>query len=76
MPIYEYVCPACELKFELIRPASQSGAGASCPRCRKTANRVLSAFSSFSKNESGVSAPVGGSSCGGCSATSCSTCGH
>ena len=25
MPIYEYVCPNCKTKFELLRPMSQAG---------------------------------------------------
>ena len=76
MPIYEYCCPSCDFKFELLRPASQSNAGASCPKCKKTADRVLSCFCSVSKDSSGVTAPIGGSSCGSCGSSSCSTCGH
>lgn len=78
MPIYEYVCSTCGLKFELLRPASQSAAGAPCARCQQSAERVLSSFAAVSANEHGVTAPVagGGSSCGGCSSTSCGSCGH
>jgi len=75
MPIYEYVCPSCELKFELLRPLSQSNNGASCPRCQNTAKRILSAFCSVSKDESGLTSPIGGSSCSSCSSDICSTCG-
>ncbi len=75
MPIYEYVCPDCDSKFELLRPVSQANEGASCPQCQNMADRVLSAFYSISRAASGVTAPIGGSSCGGCSATSCDPCG-
>ncbi len=75
MPIYEYVCPGCDLKFELLRPLSQAGEAASCPRCQQSAGRVLSTFASFSTDESGLTSPVGGNSCASCGATSCDTCG-
>jgi len=74
MPIYEYVCPDCDLKFELLRPLSQANEGASCPQCQSTAKRILSAFCSVSKDENGQTAPIGGSSCGGCSTTDCGSC--
>jgi len=76
MPRYEYVCSDCSLKFELLRPLSQSGEGASCPRCHKSAERVFSTFASFSRDESGLTMPLAGSnSCSSCGATSCDTCG-
>jgi putative FmdB family regulatory protein len=75
MPIYEYVCPSCDLKFEILRPISQATEPASCPRCQKSAKRVLSTFASFSKDEGGLTSSIGGSSCSSCGATSCDTCG-
>jgi len=77
MPIYEYACPDCDLKFELLRPLRQANDMASCPCCQHTAQRKLSTFASFSKNSAGESIPVAGtgSSCAGCNASSCSTCG-
>ncbi len=76
MPIYEYVCPDCNLKFELLRPLSRAQEDAVCPRCKCHAKRVFSPFAALSKSESGVTAPVAGSNpCEGCSSTSCDTCG-
>lgn len=77
MPIYEYVCPGCGLKFELLRPISQADREAPCPSCQEIAERKLSSFACFSKDESGFTSPVAGSgsSCSSCSATSCDTCG-
>ncbi|MBM4433133.1 MAG: zinc ribbon domain-containing protein [Chloroflexi bacterium] len=75
MPIYEYVCTKCNLKFEELRPLCASADGASCPQCHNNAKRVLSTFRSVSKSESGISTPVGGSSCSSCSSASCSSCG-
>jgi len=75
MPIYEYLCPNCKLKFELLRPLSQSNEAASCPRCHSDAKRTLSLFASFSKGTEGASAPIGGgTSCSTCSAISCAGC--
>ncbi len=74
MPIYEYVCPACESKFEILRPLSQATEGASCPQCQQDAERILSTFACFSTDESGLSSMLGGNSCAGCAATSCDTC--
>ncbi len=33
MPIYEYVCPGCELKFEVFHRTVHNGEKASCPSC-------------------------------------------
>ena len=76
MPIYEYVCSECGLKFELLCPLSQANQGASCPRCHNSAKRVFSTFASFSESESGETTPLAGtgSSCASCSATSCDSC--
>ena len=77
MPIYEYICSDCDLKFELLCPLSQSNEKASCPRCHSSAQRKLSAFASFSRNEAGESIPLAGagSSCASCNTSSCGTCG-
>ncbi|MFC2013514.1 FmdB family zinc ribbon protein [Chloroflexota bacterium] len=77
MPIYEYVCPECGLKFELLRPLSQADEDAACPSCHKRAGRKLSAFACFSKDASGLTSPVAGTgnSCASCGITSCDTCG-
>ncbi|MFC1949779.1 FmdB family zinc ribbon protein, partial [Chloroflexota bacterium] len=71
MPIYEYVCPGCDTKFELLRPFSKSDEEASCPKCQQPSKRVLSTFACFSTDSSGVSSSIGGSSCDSCSSSSC-----
>lgn len=74
MPLYEYYCPACEQKFELLRPMSRSNNPAVCAKGHR-ASRVLSLFSSFTKAGDGSTAPLAGSSpCSGCAADSCTTC--
>lgn len=75
MPIYEYTCPECKLKFEMLRPISQAKAEATCPHCHCQAKRVLSPFAALTKSGDGEVAPVAGSSaCAGCSSTDCDTC--
>lgn len=75
MPIYEYKCPRCESKFELLRPLSRANEKVSCPQCHQEAERILSSFACFSTGESGMTSPVGGNPCASCSAASCETCG-
>ena len=76
MPIYEYICSDCGLKFELLRALSQSNEEASCPNCHNSAERILSPVASFSKDEGGLTTPIAGSSsCSSCGASSCDTCG-
>jgi len=41
MPIYEYECERCQLRFELKRRFSEDGK-ASCPRCQGEARRLFS----------------------------------
>lgn len=71
VPIYEYSCSKCGLKFEVLRAMSQAGEDASCPRCGGSAERVLSLFS---RSSEGSSASGVGSACTSCSATTCDSC--
>ncbi len=75
MPIYEYKCPKCQQKFELMRPFSDSQEKATCPGCQTSSGRILSNFACFTRGEGGETVPVGGDGCAGCSADDCSTCG-
>ncbi|MPZ50887.1 MAG: zinc ribbon domain-containing protein [Dehalococcoidia bacterium] len=78
MPLYEYYCPPCGTRFELLRPASQMNAAASCPSGHTTNNRVISLFAPVARSSSGGAAtltatdmsPSAGACCstgGGCS---------
>lgn len=77
MPIYEYFCPKCESKFELLRSISQLNEGALCPDCQEQAERLLSGFTCRTRSATGAVASMagGGSACGSCASTSCSSCG-
>ncbi len=47
MPIYEYECTECSLRFELRRSLGDNS-GATCPSCKRKARRVFSATSVIS----------------------------
>ena len=76
MPIYEYICPECKNKFELMRPISRCSEPAACPVCGHQSKRALSGFAYRSSNEFGATAPIagGGGGCATCGGGSCSTC--
>ena len=46
MAIYEYLCPKCQAEFEVMRPMSEAGKVAVCPRCGSEGQRLLSGFGS------------------------------
>jgi putative FmdB family regulatory protein len=71
MPLYEYVCPDCALKFEELRPLSRMDDPASCPRGHPAGERVLSVFAAVSRDETGERMPVGGGCSGGCTNCAC-----
>jgi putative FmdB family regulatory protein len=68
MPIYEYVCMACESHFEeLVRLDDE---GLSCPDCGSTKlNRLFSVFAAHGTAEQPSFGGVGGG--GGCCGGSC-----
>lgn len=69
MPIFEYRCESCGNEFELL--VFGDGKDVVCPSCGK--GKVVKKFSVFGVH--GVSSGQGGSPCGGCTSTACSTCG-
>ena len=79
MPIYEYACPKCKTKFEMLRPISKSEEDSECPKCKTPSKRALSRFVSRARDDMSYLNHMpssGGSSCSGCSSSNCSTCGH
>ena len=43
MPLYEYCCPDCRVKFEVRKPmAEREKAG--CPQCGQSSDKVMSTF--------------------------------
>ena len=75
MPIYEYYCPECKEKFELLRAFSQMNEATVCPKCKKSSKKIMSRCASFSKDSSGAAAPVTGGGCASCGSSGCTSCG-
>lgn len=73
MPIYEYKCSKCKKEFEvLIFNLSEK---VECKFCgSKKVKRMFSTFGIGGKDSSSGNSKGDGSSCGGCSGGSCSTC--
>ncbi len=67
MPLYEFVCLACEDRFDVRRGLEE--ADPSCPTCGD--DRVRRQLSMFASAGNGGSVSAGGCSCGGACA-----CGH
>lgn len=76
MPIYEYYCGDCHIKFDALRPMSQADDPIVCSRCQGTnTSRAISLFAAVSVSESGESRSIaGGSNCSTCAATTCASC--
>jgi putative FmdB family regulatory protein len=74
MPVYEYYCRDCKIKFEALRPMSKADAPIACKQCEgKHTRRVLSRFAAHSGGK--AVAGTGGGGCASCGGGSCSTCG-
>ena len=70
MPIYEYVCPECRLRFERLQPVGTSHA--ECPECGLPSQKALSMFSAFVTGDDGFMESASGmGGCGGCAAGAC-----
>jgi putative FmdB family regulatory protein len=70
MPIYEYVCQECDMRFEELRPLSRMDDDANCPSGHTRGRRVLSTFAALTRDGEGAVGYVGGG-CGGCSGGNC-----
>jgi putative FmdB family regulatory protein len=79
MPLYEYLCADCGLRFEKLRPMSKVDEPIACVQCGSAkTSRAISLFSAISKSKDGGSRTVSGTGagCASCSRTSCATCDH
>ena len=72
MPIYEYECNDCDLKFEAMRSFSSADIPLKCELCKSfNTKRIISNFFSIGSSPKGDSSR---SSCSSCSGGNCSTC--
>ena len=74
MPLYEYRCLACEMKFDALRSMSRADALIACPKCDcESTRRLISLFSAIGSD--GGTIAGAGSSCGSCRPSgSCASC--
>lgn len=67
MPIYEYACPTCHNRFELLQSLGAGGENLACPSCGSEPVKKL--FSTFAGITGGKSDPAPGDF--GCGQASC-----
>ena len=76
MALYEYKCPDCGERFDMVRSMSAADEPANCPECETESRRMISNFALITPGASAVSTnPVmdarmargggGGGCCGG-----------
>ncbi len=80
MPLYEYYCADCQIKFDALRPMSQADTPIQCKACESAkTSRVLSLFAAHTKGDTNgapaVAAGNGGFGGCGCGGGTCG-CGH
>jgi putative FmdB family regulatory protein len=72
MPLYEYRCPACAERFELLQRVGERAEAVACPRCGKGAvERQLSTFAAAVGRSSGESPDASGCGRPECAGGSC-----
>jgi putative FmdB family regulatory protein len=75
MPLYEYMCLDCKTRFDALRSMKDADLQIDCVQCGGNhTSRLISLFNAQSGGR--VIASSAPTSCAGCSATSCSTCGR
>jgi putative FmdB family regulatory protein len=73
MPVYEYECKDCGVKFEAMRSMKDADSPIKCESCNSAkTKRALSVC--FSHSEGRESISQSSSSCGHCAGGSCANC--
>ncbi|MFI5775759.1 zinc ribbon domain-containing protein [Nocardia sp. NPDC051570] len=65
MPTYAYRCRECGDTFELVRPMSESGTGATCPGGHADTVKLLTTIALTGSAGAPAPAPAAGGCCGG-----------
>jgi putative FmdB family regulatory protein len=77
MPIYEYKCLDCGLRFDALRSMKDADSVIACKACQsEQTTRKVSVFYANSGGRVVAGGGCGGGGCGGCTGGSCSSCGH
>ncbi|MGI6143144.1 MAG: FmdB family zinc ribbon protein [bacterium] len=70
MPLFEYYCPKCQARFEILCKASEKPVSPPCPTCNNTETKgILTGFA-----VRGTEKPSGTTGCSSCHGGNCSTC--
>ncbi len=73
MPIYEYLCKDCGVRFEVLRPIKEADTPVLCNSCQSdNTQRALSVF--YAQSGSQIIAGGNSGGCAGCAGGSCATC--
>jgi putative FmdB family regulatory protein len=73
MPIYEYVCKDCGMRFETLRSIGEADSPIICKICQSSqTKRAISVF--YAQSGSRIIAGGNNGGCTGCSSSSCSSC--
>jgi putative FmdB family regulatory protein len=74
MPIYEYVCQECGVKFDVLRSIKEADAPIACLKCAsQSTRRAMSVFAAHSGGK--IVAGNSSDGCAGCAGGSCASCG-
>ena len=73
MPIYEYECSECRLRFDKRKQFKDIDLAVSCPTCGGVGDRQLSVFASVSMTASreNITSTAGDTGSGGCCGGGC-----
>ncbi|HZK66847.1 MAG TPA: zinc ribbon domain-containing protein [Chloroflexota bacterium] len=75
MPIYEYVCPDCSIKFEKLVSLSRAHEHPPCPGCSGgNTQKQLSTFAAIRGGSDGGMTTSSGGGCAGCGGGNCGSC--
>ncbi len=75
MPLYEYVCLDCGLRFDALRSIREADDPIPCKSCESDhTSRCLSLF--FANSGGKAIAGASGGGCAGCAGGTCASCGH
>lgn len=59
MPIYEYICLACNEKFSLLQTVKTSEHDTNCPKCAsKEVKKIISSFCCSSGSGGGIASSI------------------
>ncbi len=73
MPIYEYLCKDCGVRFETLRSIKDADTPIPCKSCHGNhTQRTVSVF--YAQSGSQIIAGGNSGGCAGCAGGSCSTC--